>query len=411
VDQRAFACLFVEHPMIATLLVGMLCVYLLSFTVMFLLISRRLQDEKMGMDVFGVGNLMLGGAYVLQLMEGAPGWSWLSMVNHTLTLCSLLAYCVGGARFFGRSTPLAMPLLYLAVGYSLLQILVNWTLGPVARYVLLAGTCAVSFVGMVAVLLYGVRSFARDLRGEVLLFAGLISGICVLNVIKLSKLLGGGFEALNMDARLSMVFYVYMCSLATILPPSIVWLVLRRLTDRLRNMAAVDPLTQLLNRRGLGTALDACFRRPGTTARLLLIDVDYFKRINDNYGHQTGDAVLCGVAEALRASVRKDDLLCRLGGEEFAAICVGANEASALRVAERVRSSIEQAVMLQGPRYEGLRCTVTIGVSDSFSSEAGPANAMQQADAALYRGKHTGRNRVEQNRGQGRINAALDTVH
>ncbi|WP_197430026.1 hypothetical protein [Stenotrophomonas sp. KCTC 12332] len=82
--------------MIATLLVGMLCVYLLSFTVMFLLISRRLQDENMGMDVFGVGNLMLGGAYVLQLLEGAPGWSWLSMLNHTLTLCSLLAYCVGG---------------------------------------------------------------------------------------------------------------------------------------------------------------------------------------------------------------------------------------------------------------------------------------------------------------------------
>ena len=397
--------------MIATLLVGMLCVYLLSFTVMFLLISRRLQDENMGMDVFGVGNLMLGGAYVLQLLEGAPGWSWLSMLNHTLTLCSLLAYCVGGARFFGRSTPLAVPLLCLAVGYSLVQILVNWAFGPVARYVMLAGVCAVSFVAMVAMLLYGVRSFAKDLRGEVLVFAGLISGICVLNVIKLSKLLSGGFEAVSNDGRFSMVFYVYMCSLATILPPSIVWLVLRRLTDSLRTVAARDPLTHLLNRRGLSTALDACFRRPGTTARLLLVDLDHFKNINDSYGHQVGDAVLCGVADALRASVRKDDLVCRLGGEEFAVICVGADDASVLRLAERVRSSIEQKVMLQGAHYAQLRCTVTIGVSDSFGSEAALGQAMQQADAALYRGKHTGRNRVEHNQSPSRLNAALDTVH
>ncbi|MEN5210069.1 GGDEF domain-containing protein [Stenotrophomonas terrae] len=397
--------------MIATLLVGMLCVYLLSFTVMFLLISRRLQDENMGMDVFGVGNLMLGGAYVLQLLEGAPGWSWLSMLNHTLTLCSLLAYCVGGARFFGRSTPLAVPLLCLAVGYSLVQILVNWAFGPVARYVMLAGVCAVSFVAMVAMLLYGVRSFAKDLRGEVLLFAGLISGICVLNVIKLSKLLSGGFEAVSNDGRFSMVFYVYMCSLATILPPSIVWLVLRRLTDSLRTVAARDPLTHLLNRRGLSTALAACFRRPGTTARLLLVDLDHFKNINDSYGHQVGDAVLCGVADALRASVRKDDLVCRLGGEEFAVICVGADDASVLRLAERVRSSIEQKVMLQGALYAQLRCTVTIGVSDSFGSEAALGQAMQQADAALYRGKHTGRNRVEHNQSPSRLNATLDTVH
>lgn len=397
--------------MIATLLVGMLCVYLLSFSLMFQLISRRLQDEKMGMDVFAAANLMLGGAYVLQLLEGPPGWSWISMVNHTLTLCSLLAYCVGGARFFGLATPLARPLLYLAVGYSLLQILVNWAVGPVARYALLAGTCAVWFVSMVAVLLYGARSFAKDLRGEVLLFAGLISGICVLNVIKLSKLLSGGFEALSMDGQFSMIFYVYMCSLATILPPSIVWLVLRRLTDKLRFMAARDPLTKLLNRRGLGTELSSYFRGPGTSARLLLVDVDHFKNINDTYGHQVGDAVLCGVADALRASVRKGDLVCRLGGEEFAAICIGADDAPALRVAERVRSSIEQAVMLQGARYEELRCTVTIGVSDSFASAAGLSHAMQQADAALYRGKNTGRNRVEQNRGQSRVNAMLDTVH
>lgn len=381
--------------MIATLLVGMLCVYLLSFTVMFLLISRRLHGEKMGMDAFAVGNLTLGMAYVLQLLEGPGGLSWMSVINHSLTLCSLLAYCVGGARFFGRSMPLLWPLIGVAVGYGVVQVVVDAAWGSVARYSMLAATCALCFVGMVGMLLYGARTFARDLRGEVLLFALLISGICVLNIIKLSKLLSGGLAALSMDGQFQMVFYVYMCSLATILPPSIVWLVLRRLTDALRNMAARDPLTQLLNRRGLTEALDVSFRRPNSNARLLLIDVDHFKRINDNYGHHVGDAVLCGVAEALRGAVRKDDLVCRLGGEEFAAICMRADDAAALRVAERVRSTIEQKVMLPGPRYEGLRCTVTVGISDCFGDEKSLDRAMQAADAALYRGKEAGRNRVE----------------
>ena len=103
--------------MIATLLVGMLCVYLLSFTVMFLLIGRRLQGGKMGTDAFAVGNLLLGSAYVLQLLEGPPGWSAMSVANHALTLCALLAYGVGGARFFGRPLPLAVPLMALGLGW------------------------------------------------------------------------------------------------------------------------------------------------------------------------------------------------------------------------------------------------------------------------------------------------------
>lgn len=381
--------------MIATLLVGMLCVYLLSFTALFLLISQRLGGEKMGTDAFAVGNLTLGTAYVLQLLEGPAGWSWMSVVNHSLTLCALLAYSVGGARFFGRAVPLLAPLVAVGTGYAVVQVGVEWAWGPVARYALLSATCALCFTAMVAVLLSGLCTFARDLRGEVVLFAALISGICVLNLVKLARLLSGGLPALSMDGQFQMVFYVYMCSLATIIPPFIVWLVLRRLTDALRSMAARDPLTQLLNRRGLADLLDVRFRRPRPGARLLLIDIDHFKRINDRYGHHAGDAVLCAVADVLRGAVRKDDLVCRMGGEEFAAVCPGADEAAALQVAERIRITIESTVMLQGPGGEALHCTVTIGISGSFADDASLARAMQAADAALYRGKHAGRNRVE----------------
>ena len=381
--------------MIATLLVGMLCVHLLCFAVMFLLISRRLEGDRMGMEVFALGNLMLGGAYVLQLLEGTQGWGWMSVTNHMLTLCAPVAYCVGGLRFFGRSAPLLRPLLAVALGYVALQGLAQAVWGPVGRYALLAATCAVLFAGMVLVLLRGMRSFARDLRGEMVLFVCLISGISVLNAMKFAKLLGGGLEALRMDSQFQMVFYVYMCSLATILPPLIVWLVLRRMSDALRATAARDPLTQLLNRRGLDAALNTHFRRGAGTAHLLLIDIDHFKRINDTHGHHIGDAVLCGVADALRGAVRKGDLVCRLGGEEFAAICLESDGASALQVAERVRSAIEQKSMSQGARRNGVHCTVTIGVSHGFIGEASLEQAMRQADVALYRGKSAGRNRIE----------------
>lgn len=381
--------------MIATFLVGMLCVYLLSFTVMFLLIGRRLHGGKMGTDAFAAGNLMLGSAYVLQLLEGPPGWSAMSVANHALTLCALLAYGVGGARFFGRTLPLAMPLAMLGLGYALVQMAVQWAWGTEARYALLSAMCALCFAVMVGVLLAGLRTFARDMRGEVMLLVVLIGGIGVLNVMKLARLLSGGLPALSMDSQFQLVFYVYMCSLATIIPPAIVWLVLRRLTGALHEMAAHDPLTGLLNRRGLRDALDAHFAHGAGTARLLLMDVDHFKHVNDRHGHQAGDAVLCAIAEVLRDAVRTGDLVCRMGGEEFAAVCMDADDAVTLQVAERIRNRIASTALLQAPGGEAVHCTVTLGISESFCDQRGLARAMQAADAALYRGKHAGRHRVE----------------
>lgn len=85
--------------MVATVIVGMLCVHLLCFGGMFLLIGARLQGKKLGMDAFAVGNLLLGSAYVLQLLGGSPGWNLMSVVNHTLTLCAPAVYWVGAMRF------------------------------------------------------------------------------------------------------------------------------------------------------------------------------------------------------------------------------------------------------------------------------------------------------------------------
>lgn len=382
--------------MVAKILVGMLCAHLLCFSVMFLLISKRLHSRKMGMDFFAVGNFLLGSAYVLQLVEGGPAWSAMSVLNHTLTLASPVAYWLGAMRFFGHPVPLLRPLLVFAAAYSAVQVLVQWSLGPVARYAMLSGMASALFFVMALTVVYGVRTFARDLYGEMVFFAVLICGICALNAIKFYKLVTGGLDAMQMDQQFQLVFYIYMSFLATVLPPSIVWLVLRRLTDDLRNIAARDPMTQLLNRRGLTEAVQRYFlSRKAEPVHLLIADVDHFKRINDSYGHLAGDAVLCKVAEVLQSTVRRGDLVGRIGGEEFVVISLETDAAGVAQLAERVRAAVEaQSIRIKG-LDKALQCTVTIGISSRFEDAGAVDSAMRQADAALYKGKAAGRNRVE----------------
>jgi len=312
--------------MVASTLVAMLCAHLLCFSGMFLLISRRLPGNRMGMDYFAVGNLLLASAYILQLLEGGPAWSLMSVINHILTLAAPIAYWLGAMRFFGRQVPLWRPLIAFAVAYGLAQWWVQASAGPAARYAMLAAMATVLFFAMTLTVIYGVRTFAKDLYGEMIFFSLLIGGICVLNALKFMKIVDDGLDALHMDSRFQMIFYIYMSTLATIVPPAIVWLVLRRLTDSLRNIAARDPMTNLLNRRGLADALKQYFNaRQAAPACLLLLDVDHFKRINDTYGHQAGDEVICQVADLLRATVRRGDLTGRIGGEEFVAIFLNAD--------------------------------------------------------------------------------------
>ncbi|MBM7060283.1 GGDEF domain-containing protein [Pseudomonas sp. UL073] len=382
--------------MVTTVILGMLCVHLLCFCVMFLLISTRLNGKKMGMEVFALGNFLLGLAYVLQLLGGPAGWGLMSVVNHTLTLCAPVAYVLGALRFFDRPTAVWRPLLALAGGYTAVQVLVQSTLGSEARHALLAGSCASLFLVMTVAALYAGRTVAKDLRAEMLVFAVLIAGICVLNAAKMVMILSGGMEALDLNSSFQRTFYIYMSFLGTVLPPCAVWLVLRRLTDELRSMAAHDPLTRLLNRRGLTDGLDAHFRsRTAGPAYLLIVDIDHFKSINDTYGHKVGDLVLCHVAQVLKATARQGDLICRLGGEEFVVISLDTDRAGALQLAERTRAAIEHSEVPGADSARPVRCTVTIGVSAHFTSTQALDESMQQADAGLYRGKASGRNRVE----------------
>lgn len=172
--------------------------------------------------------------------------------------------------------------------------------------------------------------------------------------------------------------------------------------ERLKQLGMTDSLTGLANRRYFDERLREEIMRAArysVPVACLFIDIDSFKRINDTYGHQTGDRALAAVAACVRQQVRLGDTVARYGGEEFAALLQG-DRADALTVAERVRLAVER-LALQDDHGERIALTVSIGVAARAISGA-PAEAvtygramMEEADRAMYQAKRNGRNRIE----------------
>ena len=168
-----------------------------------------------------------------------------------------------------------------------------------------------------------------------------------------------------------------------------------RQEQALRHMAHSDVLTGLLNRKGFfeqAQRLLARHRAGGMPSAVLMLDIDHFKRINDRYGHAAGDAVLSAFGEQLRISVRPEDCVGRLGGEEFAALLLNLPSERAEQVAERLRAHWQdQCVRVNG---QAVSATVSIGVCAFQPSEQVDLEEMlRHADQALYQAKNAGRNR------------------
>jgi two-component system cell cycle response regulator len=164
---------------------------------------------------------------------------------------------------------------------------------------------------------------------------------------------------------------------------------------KLEHAALTDPLTDLPNRRAAMTLLDQAWSaatRAGASLTTMMVDIDHFKRINDEHGHAVGDAALREVAGALRAAARKEDNICRVGGEEFLVICLGADLKTALLFAGRLRQAVKSLNFMAGGKIVPL--SISVGVA-TREAEMGDAEAMvNTADRALYAAKHAGRDRA-----------------
>ncbi|MGH7319801.1 MAG: diguanylate cyclase [Candidatus Rokuibacteriota bacterium] len=168
------------------------------------------------------------------------------------------------------------------------------------------------------------------------------------------------------------------------------------LRETLRRQAIRDPLTDLFNRRYMEESLDREIRRAArnkTPLGIIMLDIDHFKRFNDSYGHEAGDVLLRTVAGFLKTHVRGEDIACRYGGEEFTLILPGAPREVSTQRAEFLREGVKELLVTHDGQTLG-PVTVSLGVAIFPDHAATGDGVLRAADAALYRAKQEGRNRV-----------------
>ncbi|MCV6589287.1 MAG: diguanylate cyclase [Marinobacterium sp.] len=170
---------------------------------------------------------------------------------------------------------------------------------------------------------------------------------------------------------------------------------------RLEQLASTDKLSGLGNRQYFDQSLAQAFQyyqRNQQPFSLILLDIDHFKRINDQYGHSTGDAVIRQISQRIGDQIRSSDILCRWGGEEFAVLARDCTTEQAVQLAEKIRQNIEATPILDEDSHSeykaAIQITLSAGVSQTQPKDTS-SQLFSRADQALYRAKHRGRNRVE----------------
>ncbi|UVE18740.1 sensor domain-containing diguanylate cyclase [Pseudomonas sp. LS44] len=194
--------------------------------------------------------------------------------------------------------------------------------------------------------------------------------------------------------RQSLYLNLLICLLITAVVLTLVGLMLRRHQRHIEALATTDVLTDLPNRRGFNLLAAQALQesqRERSPLSALMIDIDHFKALNDTHGHLAGDQVLKGFASELRDSLRKSDILCRWGGEEFVVLLKGTDSQAAYALAEKLRMQTTTS------RYpfagKELRIEISIGVAEQRADDS-LHNLLMRADHAMYRAKQSGRNQV-----------------
>ncbi len=170
---------------------------------------------------------------------------------------------------------------------------------------------------------------------------------------------------------------------------------LQQVTRKLELIASTDPLTGAFNRRHLdlvGMNELSRSKRNNSTFTILMLDIDHFKEVNDNYGHDIGDEALIETVAVIKKNIRGEDLLFRLGGEEFAVMLPETPKLAAFDTAERIRIAISR-IVIQTP-IAPLCFTISIGIAENSQEDDNIDVILKRADESLYQAKSSGRNRV-----------------
>ena len=312
--------------------------------------------------------------------------------------CLVLALVIGRLGDYNRRLWLhALPLWILATGIILIVLLRPESLSTQVTSLLVAIT---AFYLLIPNLLPVVTIASLYLSMGFLTAAVLVADISAVVTLRIALLIvmanAVGFFALLRLERLQRTQFALLEE-ERVQNRQLVEEIARRksLEAQLRQVAEQDALTGLDSRRHFMARAEALLKRARhekAPFSLCMIDVDHFKAINDTWGHGQGDRVLAALAETCRRSLRPQDVIGRFGGEEFIVALPDTHPRDALMVAERLQQRISDLEVMEA--MPGHRLTVTIGIAGFRDENADLDALIQQADQALYAGKHAGRNRV-----------------
>ena len=224
-----------------------------------------------------------------------------------------------------------------------------------------------------------------------LIFSGYLSFIDVVPYSPLFIINGKLF--LNGFWLFSMLYFITPILITCLVLFEILLSQWRHREQQIQNLSQIDPLTSTLNRRSIDQSLENLGHDKHASYAIVLLDLDLFKNINDQFGHHMGDAVLIAVGQKLSEHLRENDIVGRYGGEEFILILKRSSQHRAQRIAERCRAAIESLV-IEHEDGRSIRITASFGIALS-ANKLKPQQLLNQADKALYAAKAGGRNQIK----------------
>jgi diguanylate cyclase (GGDEF)-like protein len=373
--------------------VVMLAIHLVGSGGLMFLVWRLMPDAP-GLGRWWVASCLFGLAYVGRLFAGFGSVGLHSMAEDALMLFAVLLFSDGVREFVGRQ--LFRWQVTALLWFSMFAGTVAATLlgGAAARHVVLNLCIGCMYAAVVWTIAFEVRRQPAPLRAPLRLLAAMLGGLSALTLLRAESIFTERMEV-AFKGPLAQTYYMYASLTALVVALTLLWMLFLRLNGRLADLASRDPLTGTLNRNGLDDMVKRHFaRRDAAPLSVLLLDIDHFKRINDSFGHATGDAVLKAVANTLVSHLRAEDFVARIGGEEFLIGCASAESGIALALAQRLNKTIGQLEVRSANGAGSVMCTVSVGVSGSIARLADWDLGARQADQALYQAKAEGRNGV-----------------
>lgn len=339
-----------------------------------------------------------GAAYLIGGASGAL-WRFGQLIAPTLpsSLATILLFVAVGMVWSGARLFHGRPVLWFAMlfgaGFWLIACFVPAFAVSAASRIMLSSLIVASYTFLTASELRRERRKSLIRRWPAL-FVPMLHGAIFLFPVAVATIASDGSGSHGVARSWIAVFAIEI--VLYVVGTAFVVLILAkdRTVHLYKTAATTDPLTGLLNRRGFFEAVDIVMRRNRnrmTPVSVLGFDLDHFKSINDRFGHKTGDAVLSLFARVTRKTMRGNDVIGRIGGEEFVAILSG-KLAEATIAAERVRTAFEKAAV--APDSPQIPATVSVGMACG-APDASIDVLIARADAALYRAKANGRNRIE----------------